>query len=506
MSKQMKSIQGKHVRHVMRNVMTVPPFSETKGDSKAPAPMAESKSDLIAEKKIEWTPFKIGVDKPMEHTKDNYYALREAIDANDLDQVLHYDPKLMCCAFKIKCHDFCGHVEISRAFNLLFYGPENGAMDKDEREKEQRETFPGRLKLIRSLFEKKWLTSDLISDENLMSKISGHNGWEHNDKLLELLVEFLPKERWLTLKTDDDHGGGGILHQICWGIKGVDDVLPNKMRSRWIPEFIKMGCQPLAGDKDGHTIFPIFVRTMNHEMMTLYLDEYKADVNELDETPVDEKDHYERFKDRLTPLMHVLYRHATNKENEDFVAVKKTVEIMVKHGLKWDYVVPELKSDDDRRRTGQGCTLLDFIIHYNWLPVLKDVLPKEIISSIPEYKHVPVIEYGESYFGALNDRFDIIDHLKNHHHSSDRDKQFVKLEGPRLKKLQVLLDELFTHRYERDPAVIGQLLAKSIVLFTRLGDKFMNRIEETIRYHSRKLYGFHYTYVMIAYFDSLPDE
>lgn len=401
--------------------------------------------------------------------------LCDAVEHQELETILTIDSRLFIP---------------SGAWNLLILHPQWDKLKRDD------VIGHKQIKLIEDLFEKKWLVPEMITGEMIMKFLGRHTGFTHDDMILTTLVKYLPKDFWKTIESEDGHDIiSGIFHA----------PKTKEQETRWVKTFIGLGCDPMKKTKDGNTIFPYCVTRLNHELVTLLLDEYRADVNEMRAGDPDDMYYYAE-----SPLISLLREHAQDKTEEELEPVKKMIKILNDHKVDWNYVIPEIKTEKSnyrksitgtRGRMGMGCCAHDFVYQYGWKEYLGDLVPEK-----KDYKSVLIREFDNTIH-PLGVRFDI---MREHTHAefpSQYDKDFAKLNGPALKTLQALLDELFVFRFIKDKKKIDQMTAKILTTFGKLGEKFIRGVEnKLIRYgNGRWLEGFYTVGPVYEYFQMLAN-
>jgi hypothetical protein len=346
------------------------------------------------------------------------------------------------------------------------------AHPRDENHHNKEGVGHAEIKLIRDLFENKWLTSEMITDKMIFGFMGQHCGWDHNDEILKTLVEFLPKERWSKmLDKHDDGGHSTILHAIWYTPKCHHQYV------YWVNKFIELGCDPRVKDGQGSTILPYAIRGLHHEIVTLLVNEFKMDVNETgcDGKIGDYRD--ELYNDRKSPLIYLLDRHALDKSDDELEPVKRMISFLNDHGLDWSYRIPmieveEIKRSDGsilrRGRTGMGCCAHDFVHQYGWTEYLGKLVPEA-----KDYKMTQIVEYG---FRDKAERLSVLKAVKGLYIYSEKDKDSILAEkyyAKEIKMLQDILDEIYPHRFTKNKDKIDQFTGRILMVIGKIGDDFM---------------------------------
>ena len=193
-----------------------------------------------------------------------------------------------------------------------------------------------------------------------------HCGWEYNDKLFVILLKHIPKARWINAQDKD---GCTILHAILHG------YMSNEHVTKYLKLFIGLGCDPTVKSTYG-TIFLPIAYSANAEMMTIMLDEYKADVNE---RYVSDNE-YPEYDKADTPIFGILRNYSNCKDKVRLNEIKRAIKILIDHGIDLEYMIPLLKMtvinpSNKIFRDGMGCRIYDYMIYYGWVDYLRDILP-----------------------------------------------------------------------------------------------------------------------------------
>lgn len=325
----------------------------------------------------------------MTHTREEYAQMCDAICEHDPKKVMSFPTTLLHACFNFECTaPDCGCVTSSKAIGILFNGPQNGGFSGMRHSEEDDEKWRQRLDLVKELFKAGWLNDKVVTDQDLQDLVKSNCGWPHNDELLEVCIKFLNKNRWKNIV--DEETGMNLIHQIVWNPKSQEQ------RMYWVKRFIRLGCDPIAPDSTGQTIFYSAACDANCELMTLLLDKYNANVNE-QSRDYQEEDEYD--KDRMNALLKLLYKNARQKDEKELNMVKNAIKILIDHKIDVSYTIPELKEVQGKwnrvqGRTGSGCNAYDFIVHFGWTEFLADILPLPA-----DYKPKTVSEYGYHGYG-----------------------------------------------------------------------------------------------------------
>lgn len=209
-------------------------------------------------------------------------ALYAAIVAQNYDTVSEMmlkDPMLVQQTYQSRCRTpECECIETVSPITTLFRVKEWSV--NEERGQA--------LALLEKLFVNGLLTTDNVTDDALYEAVSSHCGWTINDKLLDLLIEYIPKERWVTLRKTDSYSEDGdekhytmsILHAITQGYMGDNEY------KKYFKIFFDMGVDPTFSVNDTKPVQHL-IQHAQHELLTMIVEKQgnncPIDVNLIDD-------------------------------------------------------------------------------------------------------------------------------------------------------------------------------------------------------------------------------
>ena len=283
---------------------------------------------------------------------EKLYRIIRKQDYDGIKEMLIDDVSMLYKTFESHCFaPGCDCIEYPKPINALF------SVHYCDSYPEKRKKA---LEIINQLFDDEIITADDILDETLYHVVSGHCGWEHNGKLLDILIKQLPKERWVNFRHHDDfqpncdehiHYESTILGILCQGLLDRDSFL------KYFTLFYNMGINPTITLNQVTPCFQLIVNAY-HELLEIIQLKYTVDWKEIDEF----------FGE--TALMQIM--RYNDKTKDGFVVedgVYKMVDKCVEHGVDLDI------------KTRKNHTLYDYMLTYGWSDYLKDsiVIPEDYV-------------------------------------------------------------------------------------------------------------------------------
>lgn len=257
--------------------------------------------------------------------KLNVHTLSKAINNYDLKSIIKHPPYLatVChtttCGFN-KC--MCRYYGLS-SIDILFDFEINN-LKKNH--------------LIEQLFENKWLSEPLIHDQNLINVMSFYRNNLSYDRLIQTLIKYIPKSRWIKAKIKDQT----ILDTIMSSSTG------NKVK--YLQLFIKIGCDPIQGN--AFNLLDKAILQLDHEMVKFLLGNDKL-----------------KFGQNI--LFDLLSNNKYVKDSSKLNEIKKMVKLIIGYGYDTNYLIPS----ESKQIYQIGTTIYDYIIKYQWTEFLADIIP-----------------------------------------------------------------------------------------------------------------------------------
>ncbi|AYV85786.1 MAG: hypothetical protein Satyrvirus41_1, partial [Satyrvirus sp.] len=309
---------------------------------------------------------------------DNFEMLVKAIskgDCNEAVQILESEPLLLT---NLRRHHYVGECNCSyhseRKYSpiewlICDYNPKkmcpqlewhydgyinsnfSGSVDRDSPE------FVNRVPMMIELFEKQLLKPDDFSDTLLFDFVEDHDSSGYQFSILDTFVQYLPKDKWIYLKTFD---GCTILHAV------ISSHMVENMKCYYFKLFMDMGVDPrvFAGGFDDYSpgpgsVITDLIRSAEAECLRYVLTKFKLKPRDFNEPYNGEYSYYNGQNYMMACLSGCI---ALTKRHKLMMEVRETFEICVANGLDLEY--KNLNGED----------ICDYIVYYGWLPILGDLV------------------------------------------------------------------------------------------------------------------------------------